>query len=261
MKRFYSITILIFLTLVVVSCGKKNSAEPRDKKEGYFIKTIERTLPLNGEIRRTSFRYDDENRIKNLEFTVNTVKYQTVFTYNESDLITRIDQNLFYDGTDRAYGSIMEFKYTATKLNEYIEDGTSFPVTYSVTNNSYTCNGKIFHWDANNNLKRITIGERKKLDINYLSYSGIFKIQPVQMALAIFNENVGRTVSLSYTAAMDNYVFSKNVISNLNDNELRMNYFTSLRDDNENIIQTDVKNAAGDLIRRYVYTYELRDEE
>lgn len=261
MKILQRSILLFFVLLVCLACGSDKGPTPEPKEQQYFVKTIERTFPVNGEIRRTNMTYDQRNRISELEFVINNVRFENAFTYNAQDLIVRVDQNVFMSGTVRAYGLIMEFRYTEDKLSAYIEDAVSTPVTYNPTDNSYAYGGKSFYWDANNNLKRIQVGSRTRLETNYLSHAGVFKIQPVQMALAIFNDNISRTISLSYSAAMDNYVFSKNELSNLNDNEVRMNYFTSIRDDKNNIIQVDVKNEANELIRRYVYTYELRNVE
>lgn len=261
MKTIVKIVSIIVILVVMFSCSKKKRNEPELKKQEYFVKKIERVFPEDGAIRKSTFGYDEKNRIKEFEFVANTVTYQTKFTYNDLDLIIRADQDMFFAGSDRSYGKILEFKYAADKLIDYVEDGVSAPVTYNASNNSYTVLSKVFYWDANNNLKRIISGSRIRVDVSYLSGKGVFKIMPVQMALVIFSENVGKTISLSYTASMDNLVFSKNEIASLNDNEIRANYFSNIRDEHGNIIQTDVKNETGVLIRRYTFVYELRDVE
>lgn len=259
MKTTIKITSAMLLSVVLFSCSKGKKHEPELKKQGFFVKTIERTLPADGGIVKSTYGYDEKNRIKEFEFEFRSVTFRSTFTYNDQDLIVRANQDTHFSGSDRNYGKIMEFKYVSDKLVEHIDDGTAYPVTYNAANNSYALSSKTYYWDTNNNLKRIVLGARTRLNMNYLSSNGVFVVKPVQMALAIFSENVGKAISLTYNAAMDNYIFSKNEIGNVNDNEIATHYFTNIRDEQGNIIQSDVKNETGVLIRRYIYTYEMRD--
>ncbi|TKC07450.1 hypothetical protein [Pedobacter frigoris] len=255
-------TIIAAILVILASCSKKNNPEPR--QQGYFVKTIQLTFPTSGAIRESTFGYDEKNRINNFDFKIGTLTYKTVFAYNELDLVTRADMDVLNTALGRNYGYIYEFRYDDDILVEYKFNSTTYPVTYNPVNSSYAISFRLYYWDANNNLKRITnsAGSTTYLDINSLSGTGVFKEDKVQMAFAIFSDHLaGGTDPGPFHHAMEHFAFSKNEIGGFNLPGPVRYFFTSTRDDQGNITTYEVKNNAGDLLRRYAITYEKRDIE
>jgi hypothetical protein len=247
---------LSFVALFVCSCSKKKEKKDPEPKQA-FIKTITRTFPV-GDVNRTSnFVYDEKNRIHQFEFKINGLLFLNTYTYNDQDLIIRANQKRTQISTGNTSEIVLEFRYAAGILNEYIEDGTAHPVVYVAASKSYKYLTKTFLLDAADNLKKIDYPTRNSVTVNYLSDKGPFAIQPAQVALHIFTDNIRRSMD-TYTASIDTYAFSQNEISSIKDNDLIVYHFSSIRDAQGNIIQTDVKNDAGNLLYRYMYTYEMR---
>ncbi|HTN36133.1 MAG TPA: hypothetical protein VL053_03610 [Arachidicoccus sp.] len=255
-----NLIVILFaaLTIGLISCGKKKDNSPAIPK-GYFVKTIELTFPGGSIIRSASFGYDDNNRIKNFEFNANGVIYQVVYTYNEHGLIVRADQDQIFTSSGRRFGKIFEFIYDGDVLIEHKENDLSYPVTYNAAENSYSDLYRTYYWDANNNLKKVKFLSHIEVEINYLSVKGVFDLDRPQMALAIFMSNVARAVDLRNPVSMDLYAFGTKEIGNVKEDDIKMHYFASTRDDNGNITKTEVSNVDGDVTRRYSYTYELRE--
>jgi hypothetical protein len=244
---------LSFVALFVCACSKKKDSPPKQP----FIKTITRTFPVSDVNRTSNFVYDEKNRIKQFEFTISGLLFLSTYTYNDQDLIIQANQKRTQISTGNTSEVALEFRYAAGILNEYIEDGTAYPVVYVAASKSYSYSTKTFFLDAADNLKKIDYPARNSVTVNYLSEKGPFAIQPAQVALHIFTDNIRRTVD-TYTASIDTYAFSRNEISSIKDNDLVVYHFSSIRDAQGNIIQTDVKNDAGTLLYRYVYSYEMR---
>lgn len=246
---------LSFFALLLFSCrGKKDP--PLAPKQA-FVKTISRTFPVGDVSRSSSFVYDEKNRIKQFEFKISGLLFLNSYTYNEQDLIIQANQKRTQISTGNTTETVLEFRYAAGILNEYIENGTAYPVVYVAASNSYNYLTRTFFLDATGNLKKIDYPARNSVTVNYLSDKGAFAIQPAQVALHIFTDNIRRSMD-TYTASIDTYAFSKNEIANIKDNDLLLYHFSSIRDPQGNIVQTDVKNDAGTLLYRYAYTYELR---
>lgn len=255
-------TIIAAIMLIMASCSKKSTPEP--KQQRYFVKTIQLTFPVGGAIRESTFEYGEKNQIKNFEFKIGGITYKTAFIYNDLGLVTRADMDALYTVAGHSYGYIYEFKYHDDILVEYKRNGTVYPVTYNAVNNSYAISFQLYYWDANNNLKKITnsAGSTTFLDINYLSGTGVFKEDKVQMAFAIFSDHLaGGTDPRPFHHAMEHFAFSKNEIAGFTLHGPIRYHLTSTRDDQGNITTYEVKNATGDLIRRYAFTYEKRNIE
>lgn len=258
MKALLSITCIALLITGLVSCSKKK--DPVAKPQGSFVKTITRTFPVSTSGRSATFVYDEKNRIKQFEFTIFGLSFLNTYTYNDLDLITLANQKRTQISTGNVTEMVLEFKYAAGILNEYIENGTSYPVVYVSAARSYKYSNNTFTLDAAGNLKKIDFGVRNNVTVNYLSDKGVFDKQPAQMAFHIFTDNIRRSID-TYTASIDTYAFGKNEIANIKDDNTTVYHFSSIRDDKGNILQTDIKDDAGALVFRYMYTYELRDLE
>jgi len=244
----------------MVSCSKKNDPEP--KQQEYFVKTIKLTFPLGGLFRESTFEYDERNRIKDFDFKIGSITYKTLFIYNDLGLITRANMDVSFAGPDRRYGNIFEFEYTEEILSAYKKNGTRYPVTYNAANNSYVISFQRYHWDVNNNLTKIThsTSGTSFLDINYLSGTGVFKEDHVQMAFAIFSDELARASDpRPIHHAMEHFAFSKNEIGNFSLPGSINYYLSCIRDGEGNIVSYEMKNHAGDLLRKYELTYEKRD--
>ena len=255
-------TIIALTLAILASCSRKTNPEPSE--HGYFVKTIKLTFPTSGATRESTFDYDDKNRINIFQFKIGGLTYKTTFDYNPQGLISRCDIDVLDTTLGRSYGYIYEFRYDNDILVEYKLNSTTYPVIYSPVNNSYAISFRLYYWDANNNLKGITniAGSTTFLDINYLSGYGVFKEDKVQMAFAIFSNHLaGGTDPGSFHHAMEHFAFSKNEIGSFNLPGSIKYFFTSSRDDQGNIKTYEVKNNAGDLIRRYTITYEKRNIE
>lgn len=241
--------------LLLFSCRGKKDPPPAPKQA--FIKTITRTFPVSDVDRASSFSYDEKNRIKQFEFKISGLIFLNTYTYNELDLIIQANQKRTQISTGNTSEVLLEFRYAAGILNEYIENGTAYPVVYVAASNSYNYLTRTFFLDATSHLKKIDYPARNSVTVNYLSDKGPFVMQPAQIALHIFTDNIRRSID-SYTASIDTYAFSTNEIANIKDNDLVLYHFSSIRDAQGNIVQTDIKNDAGTLLYRYMFTYELR---
>jgi hypothetical protein len=247
---------LSFVALFVCSCSKKKEKKEPAPKQA-FVKTITRTFPVGDVSRASDFVYDEKNRIIRFEFKINGLLFLNTYTYNDQDLIIQANQKRTQISTGNTSEAALEFRYAAGILNEYIENGTAYPVVYVAASKSYNYLTRTFFLDAADNLKKIDYPARNSVTVNYLSDKGPFAIQPAQVALHIFTDNIRRSMD-TYTASVDTYAFSKNEISSIKDNDLIVYHFSSIRDAQGNIVQTDVKNDAGNLQYRYMYTYEMR---
>ncbi|RYZ52028.1 MAG: hypothetical protein EOP49_10475 [Sphingobacteriales bacterium] len=246
-----SLILLTVFAIIFFSCRKKKSEGPKAS----FVKSIRCTYPVTDTSRSSDFTYDERNRIKQYDFRWTSSHTKATFLYNEDDMITEIDRTR----TDLSTGNVTEtryrFRYAARILNEYILDGTSEPVTHLPADNSYTLTSGFlttFYLDANSNLKRMYRNGRTVLQILHSGGNGVFSGVQAQVASYIYAQ------SMFLASQSDIYAFSQNVITEVEENGTPLSY-TSVRDDNGNIVQTDVKNASGTLVKRFGYTYELRE--
>jgi len=251
--------ILSILFTIITSCSKKDSPDPREY--GFFVKTIQLTYPNAGAIRASIFEYNEKNQIKYFEFNIGTITYKSALTYTDQDLISRVDMDVFYTVPAHNYGYIFEYSYENDILLDYKLNGTRYPVNFNAANKSYGISTRLYHWDVNNNLKKITnsAGGSTFIDINYLSGSGIFKEDKVQMALAIFSDHLARSSDpRPYHHVMEHFAFSKNEIGSYNLPDYVSYHLKAIRDDQGNINSYEIHNADGVLLRRYALTYEKR---
>lgn len=250
MKTLIQIAAICFMVSGIISCSKKKSSEP--KPQGYFVKTIKCTFPARSIDRNSSFTYDEKNRIKEFKFSFSEYVYNALFQYNDLDFITRIDETKTSRTTEEVTEKVIEFRYAARILNEFRLYGTSWLVTYNPAANSYKLFNSTFTLDADNGIKRID-EVSNRLVVNYLPSSGVFPNSfQHQIAMHIYgNQNF-----LYYQD--DIYYWSGKEIGSTNQYGTTYTY-NSVRDDHGNIVQVDVKDAAGDLNKRFIYTYELRD--
>ncbi len=248
--------ILILLTtsmMMLGSCSKDKPSKPQE----HFIKTIQCTYPETYTNRHSTFTYDDNNRIKEFKFYMTGQTVSATFSYNQDDLITQIDELWTNLTTGNETLRLIEFRYAGSTLNEYISDGTSYLVTYEPVTNSYKVLDNIFSLNAHKNLMKMDRDEgfrvTNKLTIHYTSGKGVFRPIHSQIGSYILAERL----FIYYLS--DVYAFSQNEISAVTENGTAYTY-VSVRDENGNIVQTDIKKA-GTLIKRYLYTYELRNVE
>lgn len=242
-------SFLIAPIIMLGSCSKDKPSKPRE----HFIKTIQCTYPETAADRHSAFTYDNQNRIKEFTFHMSGQTFLNTFSYNENDLIVQIDERNTNLTTGHVLEARKELKYAGNILNEYISGGSSFIVTYEPARNKYQLANIDYYLNANNNLLKIDYTGSNKLTVNYLSGKGVFRPVHSQIASYILAERL-------FLYFLDDIcAFSQNEISGVTENGIVYTY-VSVRDDAGNIIQTDIKRS-GALVKRYLYTYELREVE